>query len=578
LWKYEEKTVKRVLWNALPVVLLATLGGRFVAPAAAAPQSTSQSNTGQQSAPTKATSKTGAHKTGAAASSAMTNRDVIRLVKAGISDDIIEAKIRQSKTHFDTSVQGLVALKDAGVSDELISVMVNAGASPSQPAASGASAAPTPRGASASRSSRGASASRTAARPGSLPASNAAQEVVAADASKLSKSAPQPRPVIINQAPPNYGLYIVSEGQLKPLGRIETKVQVSKFRSLLKSIAPGGALVRQKVDINIPGAHSTSRYEALRPTFYAYFPPSRDVSKFKLLQCKITGQNFDQRTLANASILFSTEQNQDEVILDIGPTNARDLYRIFPREDLPSGEFAFVEGNTASQSASNIEILDVYDFAIDRKEEKLALKDYLDTLPGARVGDTAFLSWTKEDCQKIVDDREGKLGITGSMLGWFKRQYASLAVYWADPDFARAFARIQMLDRDLTPAEATKLCSLLLSPDGSQYYIVVSIGNKVGSGRLIGANEGERLMRPFDAALSNRKGKEIVPAKRLDFVGGFAGVWKVTFDQQSIRGPLLTGEAQELVFEARLNQNLEFKATFPTDKIMPAASAASAQK
>jgi hypothetical protein len=166
---------------------------------------------------------------------------------------------------------------------------------------------------------------------------------------------------VITQAPANYGMYIVSDGELKPLGRIETKVQVSKFRSLLKSVVPG-PLVRQKVDINIPGAHSTNRHETLRPTFYAYFPPSRDVSKFKLLQCKITGQNFDQRTLANASILFSTEQNQDEVLIDIGPTSVRDLYRIFPREDLPSGEFGFVEGNTGSKSASNIEILDVYDF------------------------------------------------------------------------------------------------------------------------------------------------------------------------------------------------------------------------
>ena len=46
-----------------------------------------------------------------------------------------------------------------------------------------------------------------------------------------------------------------------------------------------------------------------------------------------------------------------------------------------------------------------------------------------------------------------------------------------------------------------------------------------------------------------------------------------TFDRQSIKGPLLTADAQELVFEARLNQNLEFKATFPMDKIMPTVSA-----
>ena len=83
--------------------------------------------------------------------------------------------------------------------------------------------------------------------------------------------------------------------------------------------------------------------------------------------------------------MFSTEQNQDEVPVDIGPTSVRDLYRISPREDLTSGEFGFVEGNTGSKSASNIDIIDVYDFGIDRKEEKLALADYLDTLPPHRT-------------------------------------------------------------------------------------------------------------------------------------------------------------------------------------------------
>jgi hypothetical protein len=114
---------------------------------------------------------------------------------------------------------------------------------------------------------------------------------------------------------------------------------------------------------------------------------------------------------------------------------------------------------------------------------------------------------------------------------------------------------------------------MLLSRDNKQYYVMVSIGGKVGSGHLIGANEGERLMRPFDATLSDDKSKNIVPAKKLDFIGGYAGLWKVAFDQDSIRGPLLGGVSQNIVFEARLNQNLDFKATFPKDRINPSAPA-----
>jgi hypothetical protein len=521
-----------------------------------APSSTAQSSSGTAGGAAKAPAKP--------VSAAMTNRDVIQLVKAKISDDIIITKINQSKTRFDTSTDGLVALKQAGVSDQLIAVMIGAGSSANS-AASGAAPAPAGSSGAATAASKAKAKDQPVLKPGETPA-NAKGVAAATNAASTPRTAGDPAPRIISQAPPNYGLYIEASGQLKPLGRIETKVQVSKFRSFLRSHIP---FVRQKIDINLPGAHSTSRFELRRPIFYAYFPPSRDVSKFKLLQCKITGQNFDQRTVANASIMFSTEQNQDEVPVDIGPTSVKDLYRIAPREDLTSGEFGFIEGNTGSQSASDIEILDVYDFGIDRKEEKVSLVEYLDTLPAATVPDQAFLSWTKEDAQKIVDDREAKTGLVGSMLGWFKRQYSSLDVYWADPQFARAFARLEMLDRNLSPAQANKLCNLLLSAANDQYYIMVSIGGKVGSGRLIGANEGERLMRPFDASLTNNKSKDVVPAKKLAFIGGYADVWKVEFDQAGIRGPLMEGDAKELVFEARLNQNLEFKATFPLDKINP---------
>jgi hypothetical protein len=546
--------MKRLTSYAFPFAMLAgaaVLSGQSVKPAAPPAQSGTPAKTlpaaPKKSSPAKPP-----------APAPMTNQDVIKLVKAKVSEDLIIVKIRQSKTKFDVSVDALVALKEAGVSDNLIAVMMNPAAPAAPPPAVPASAAPAP---------------SPAPKP-AFPPSNVPKEVAPVDANTAPK-APAPKPASVTSAPANFGVYIWADGELKPLGRVQTKVQLSKFRSLLKSVVP---FVRQKIDINIPGAHSTSRFDMVRPTFFAFFPASRDVSKFKLLQCKITGQRFDQRTLANASIMFSTEQNQDEVPCDIGPTAVKDLYRIFPREDVPSGEFGFVEGNTGSKSTSNIEILDVYDFAIDRKEDKLGLKDYLQTLPPANVGDAAFQNWPKEDCVKIVTDRTGKVGLTGSLMGWFNRQYASLDVYWADAQFARAFARLEMLDKNLTSEDTNKLAAMLLSTDGSQYYIMVSIGGKVGSGKLIGANEGERLMRPFDASLADEKAKTIVAARHLDFVGGYAGLWKVTFDQKSIRGPLLQSGTPELMFEARLNQNLEFRAKFLADKINAALNPAPARQ
>ena len=58
--------------------------------------------------------------------SALTNNDVLEMVKAGLSADIIVAKIKASVSKFDTSPGALQQLKSAGVSDAVILAMVQA--------------------------------------------------------------------------------------------------------------------------------------------------------------------------------------------------------------------------------------------------------------------------------------------------------------------------------------------------------------------------------------------------------------------------------------------------------------------
>jgi len=66
-----------------------------------------------------------------AAPTGMTNADVIKMVTATLSDDLIINSIRQApKRNFDFSVDGLVALKLAKVSDAVIRVMQSPDAIP----------------------------------------------------------------------------------------------------------------------------------------------------------------------------------------------------------------------------------------------------------------------------------------------------------------------------------------------------------------------------------------------------------------------------------------------------------------
>jgi hypothetical protein len=53
----------------------------------------------------------------------LTNDGVISLAKAGFDELFIIERIKTSRTRFDTSVQGLIAMKESGVSEDLIRAM-----------------------------------------------------------------------------------------------------------------------------------------------------------------------------------------------------------------------------------------------------------------------------------------------------------------------------------------------------------------------------------------------------------------------------------------------------------------------
>ena len=97
------------------------------APKTAAPK------TASPAAPSAAP-KAAAPKAAPAAPAALSNQDIVRLVQAKLPDDLIVSKIKTSKTRFDTSVDAIIALKSAGLSDRLIGVMMNPAAAEAAPA------------------------------------------------------------------------------------------------------------------------------------------------------------------------------------------------------------------------------------------------------------------------------------------------------------------------------------------------------------------------------------------------------------------------------------------------------------
>ena len=67
------------------------------------------------------------------AQQAMNNDSVIKLVKAGLSEDLIVTTISGAAGNYDISADGVIALKTAGVSDRVISAILLKAAAASQP-------------------------------------------------------------------------------------------------------------------------------------------------------------------------------------------------------------------------------------------------------------------------------------------------------------------------------------------------------------------------------------------------------------------------------------------------------------
>lgn len=64
------------------------------------------------------------------AQQALNNDSVIKLIKAGLSEDLIVSTINGSAGNYDTSADGLIALKKAGASDKVVSAIVIKGSTP----------------------------------------------------------------------------------------------------------------------------------------------------------------------------------------------------------------------------------------------------------------------------------------------------------------------------------------------------------------------------------------------------------------------------------------------------------------
>jgi len=230
----------------------------------------------------------------------LSNQDIIEMVKLGLSDDVIVAKIRavaaggEGTSAFDTSVEGLKALKDGNVSDAVIKVMIN-------------------------------------------PAPPPAPVVAAVAPMTMDPALP----------PPEVGVY----------WKDGANFVLIQGRTLDQTKAGGRAgsyftdgMRNQHWDAVIDGPHSGNLVKEHRPTFYFYVPDGNDALDYVLL---ILNKKSDRREFQVGSfggVTGGKSGVKKDKVIGFTPTHVGiRTYKISLEQDLKPGEYAFFMG-TGAQS------------------------------------------------------------------------------------------------------------------------------------------------------------------------------------------------------------------------------------
>jgi len=233
----------------------------------------------------------------------LTNDSVIQMVKAGLPEAVVIAKIKGTPTKFDLKTDSLVNLKKAGVTDKVLEAMLAAG--------SGTPAAAAP----------------TTAMP----------------------AAPAPA---------------IAAGALKTQDVIYQLV-ADKFVEMFATSAnleTNMAFFTSKSEVVLEGRKARYRTKEKQPVFLSTYS-STDAPLVKLKP----GDSNDDRNLKIGSGAFmpfgGTQKmgvrNEDKIAINI-ERDARGFYKVTPASPLPPGEYGFILATGFGAGSGKI-----YDFGVD---------------------------------------------------------------------------------------------------------------------------------------------------------------------------------------------------------------------
>ena len=266
------------------------------------------------------------------AQQALDNESVIKLVKAGLSEDLIVTTINSSPGTYDTSANGLIALKKAGATDKVVAAIVVR--------ASGASTPGTAAAASPATSNSGFTI-------GGTPMAGSAT----------------PAPLLTGALPTgvdSVGVYYL-DSTANSWQEVPAEVVNFKTSGALKHIASVGVV---KEDMNaLIGGNRSRTILKMPASFIFYVPEGRSPGEYQLLRLHVNAESRQFRASTGGVVHESGGAIRDSV--DYTPKKiAPRVYQILLGEEVGKGEYGFlppsdaVSGNNIASSGK------MYTFAL----------------------------------------------------------------------------------------------------------------------------------------------------------------------------------------------------------------------
>ena len=261
----------------------------------------------------------------------MTNGEVISLIKAGLNPTLVINKIRTSKTNFDLSTDALIQLKKEGISDEIVTAMLEA--------KSGKSVSSAP-----------------------------------ANAPAAGTNAGDPNDPM---SPHGFGIYLFEEKDgVKKMTQLTPNVSAQNRTGggFTASITPFG-LGKVKTKANLPGTTAALQLLEPKPVFYFYLDTNSGglntssgipstPNEFALVRFNVRSDNREV-TIAKSNAYGSKGGLSDEYVMEFDAQQVSNgVFRVTPKSTLKNGEYGFYLINSGNSNASAAIGAKFFDFGV----------------------------------------------------------------------------------------------------------------------------------------------------------------------------------------------------------------------